>query len=192
VTTIREIRLATGLSQRAFAKRLHIPFQTYRPLDSGRRVVPNGLLQQAESVLNQYRRDTELLTIDTVAREYHVHPRTLRAAARDGRLQVSLSTRSVFGRPIRLTSRSAVDTFVKVHYRQRYSRFAPRVAAPPITTVPSNFGSRIVGLRLRLRISQAEFARRIGAANKAVIYQWESRKRTPSIVFWSRIEQLAT
>ena len=143
-------------------------------------------------MLNQYRRDTELLTIDTVAREYHVHPRTLRAAARDGRLQVSLSTRSVFGRPIRLTSRSAVDTFVKVHYRQRYSRFAPRVAAPPITTVPSNFGSRIVGLRLRLRISQAEFARRIGAANKAVIYQWESRKRTPSIVFWSRIEQLAT
>ena len=66
------------------------------------------------------------------------------------------------------------------------------VYSPPITTVPSNFGSRIIGLRRRLRISQAEFARRIGAANKTVIYQWESRKRTPSIVFWSRIEQLAT
>jgi DNA-binding transcriptional regulator YiaG len=97
----------------------------------------------------------------------------------------------MFGRPIRLTNRSAVDAFVKLHYRQRYSRFAPRILAPPITRVPSNFASRIIGLRLRLRISQAEFARRIGAANKAVIYQWESRKRTPSIAFWHRIELLA-
>ena len=31
----------------------------------------------------------------------------------------------------------------------------------------------------------------IGAANKAVIYQWESGKPTPSIVFWKRIEELA-
>ena len=85
-----------------------------------------------------------------------------------------------------------MDAFLTVHYRQRYSRFAPRVLAPPIMTVPSNFASRIIGLRLRLRISQAEFARRIGAANKAVIYQWESRQRTPSIVFWNRIEELAT
>jgi len=30
------------------------------------------------------------------------------------------------------------------------------------------------------------------ASTRAVIYQWESRKRTPSIVFWRRIEQLAT
>ena len=27
-------------------------------------------------------------------------------------------------------------------------------------------------------------------ANKAVIYQWESRKRTPSAVFWAQIERL--
>jgi transcriptional regulator with XRE-family HTH domain len=41
VPTIREIRLATGLSQRAFATRLQIPFQTYRPFDSDRRAVPH-------------------------------------------------------------------------------------------------------------------------------------------------------
>ena len=29
-----------------------------------------------------------------------------------------------------------------------------------------------------------------GAAGKAVIYQWESRKRQPSPVFWTRIDQL--
>ena len=130
--TIREIRLAAGLSQRAFATRLRIPFQTYRPLDSGRRTVPHDLLQRAASLRNQHQRDIELLTIDTVAREYHIHPRTLRAAARDGRLAVSLSTRSVFGRPLRLTSRSAVDVFVNVHYRQRYSRFAPRAYTTPL------------------------------------------------------------
>jgi transcriptional regulator with XRE-family HTH domain len=60
-----------------------------------------------------------------------------------------------------------------------------------MTTVPPNFPSRIIGLRLRLRITQAELARRIGAANKAVVYQWETRKRTPSIVSWSRIQHLA-
>jgi DNA-binding transcriptional regulator YiaG len=69
VTTIREIRVATGLSQRAFATRLQIPFQTYRPFDSGRRAVPHKLLQRAESLLNQHQRDIEQLPIDTVARE---------------------------------------------------------------------------------------------------------------------------
>jgi transcriptional regulator with XRE-family HTH domain len=57
--------------------------------------------------------------------------------------------------------------------------------------VPTNFASRLIGLRLRLRLTQAELARRIGAANKSVIYQWETRRRTPSVVFWVRLEQLA-
>jgi hypothetical protein len=39
--------------------------------------------------------------------------------------------------------------------------------------------------------TQPELARRIGAANKSVIYQWETRRRTPSVVFWVRVEQLA-
>jgi DNA-binding XRE family transcriptional regulator len=46
-------------------------------------------------------------------------------------------------------------------------------------------------LRLRLRLTQIDVARQIGAANKTVVYQWESRKRTPSLPFWMRIEQLA-
>jgi hypothetical protein len=33
-------------------------------------------------------------------------------------------------------------------------------------------------------------ARRIGAAGKAVVYQWESRKRTPSPVLWQQVMRL--
>ena len=33
-------------------------------------------------------------------------------------------------------------------------------------------------------------SRMIGAAGKAVVYQWEARKRCPSPVFWCRIMDL--
>ena len=191
VETIREIRQATGYSQRSFAALLAIPFQTYRPYDSGRRPVPRKILDRASCILRQHSRDTDLLTLDILAREYHIHPRTMRAAARDGRLTVRFSNRSVFGRPMRLASRGAVDDFVRRHYRQRYSRFANSVTPPRVPIVPPNFASRLIGLRLRLRITQGELARRIGAASKAVVYRWESRRRAPSSAFWGRIERLA-
>ena len=190
MATLREIRLAIGQSQRAFAAQLEIPFQTYRPLDSGRRRTPTALLDRAAGILDRHRHDTELFTVDVLARDIHIHPRTLRAAARDGRLQVHFSNRAVFGRPLRLASRGAVDEFVQRFYRQRYSRFAPSLPQVPTTAVPRNFASRLIGLRLRLRISQGDLAQHIGAASKAVVSQWESRKRKPTIAFWSRIEIL--
>ena len=189
--SIRDIRLATGHSQRSFAALLDVPFETYRPLDSDRRPVPVTLLQRTERVLNQHQRATELFTMDPLADEFAIHPRTLRAAARDGRLRVQLSTRSVFGRPVGLTTRAAIEEFVRLHYRQRYSRYVTPLPRPNVTVVPTNFASRLIGLPLRLRPTQAELARRIGAANKSVIYQWETRRRTPSVVFWVRVEQLA-
>ena len=128
--------------------------------------------------------------VDALADEFAIHPRTLRAGARDGRLRIQLSTRSAFGRPVRLASRAAVDEFVRLHYRQRYSRFARPLPRPQVIVVPSNFDAQLVRLRQRLRLTQAQLAYRIGAANKSVIYQWEARKRTPCVVFWSRVEQL--
>ena len=125
MTTLREMRLATGRSQRAFAALVGMPIETYRPFDSGRRAAGTALLDRAEQLVNQHRRDSDLFTLDSLVGEFDIHPRTLRAAARDGRLQVHLSTKSVFGRPLRLATRSAMDAFVRVHYRQRYSRFAP-------------------------------------------------------------------
>jgi transcriptional regulator with XRE-family HTH domain len=190
VPSIRDIRLATGHSQRAFAVLLDVPFQTYRPYDSDRRPVPPTLVQRAERVLDEHRRETELFTLDALADEFSIHPRTLRAAARDGRLRVQFSTRSAFGRPVRRATRAAIDEFVRLHYRQRYSRNATPLPRPRVIVVPTNFPSWLIGLRLRLRLTQADLARRIGAANKSVIYQWETRRRTPSIVFWSRVEQL--
>ena len=48
----------------------------------------------------------------------------------------------------------------------------------------------LVGLRHRLALSQQQLATRVGAAGKAVVYQWESGKRKPSPVFWMRITRL--
>ena len=48
--------------------------------------------------------------------------------------------------------------------------------------VPANYASVLAGLRLRLGLSQQQLANKVGAASKAVIYQWESGKRKPSPV----------
>jgi hypothetical protein len=56
-------------------------------------------------------------------------------------------------------------------------------------TVPTNYAAILVGLRQRLGLSQQQLAETVGAATKAVVYQWESGKRQPSPVFWLRIER---
>jgi ribosome-binding protein aMBF1 (putative translation factor) len=63
-------------------------------------------------------------------------------------------------------------------------RFVSRV------TVPANYASVIIGFRQRTGLSQAQLASKVGAANKAVVYQWESGRRKPSPVFWLRIVHL--
>ena len=62
----------------------------------------------------------------------------------------------------------------------------------PLTwsTIPPDYDVQIRALRQRLDLSQARFAELVRAASKAVVYQWESRKRCPSPVFWRRIEEL--
>ena len=56
--------------------------------------------------------------------------------------------------------------------------------------IPTDYYRQIRAARERLGLSQAQFATAIGAARKAVVYQWESRKRCPSPVFWPRFERL--
>ena len=107
---------------------------------------------------------------------------------RTGRLDVQCTSRSVFGRPIRFATRSAASAFMERYYRRSYSRTARR--PPPLDThVPPDFANRLLQLRRTLRLTQAQLANEIGAASKAVVYQWESLKRTPSPVVWQRIEQ---
>ena len=59
----------------------------------------------------------------------------------------------------------------------------------PLPTVPEDYDERLRQLRRRrrLHLTQGALALRLGAAGKAVVYQWESRKRTPSPVLWQRI-----
>jgi DNA-binding transcriptional regulator YiaG len=65
-----------------------------------------------------------------------------------------------------------------------------RFLQQPFCRAPDDFDRQLVALRTRLKISQTELGARIGAAGKAVIYQWESRKRRPSPILWRRVIQL--
>jgi DNA-binding transcriptional regulator YiaG len=68
--------------------------------------------------------------------------------------------------------------------RAKPASHSPQRQPPP----PSDYSGRIVALRRALKVSQLDLAKLIGAANRAVVYQWESRKRQPSPKFWSRLE----
>jgi DNA-binding transcriptional regulator YiaG len=184
---LRELRRAAGLGQREFAALLSIPLETFRPWDSGRRVVSAAILQRARHAVVHHKRQHELLPLDRLAKELHVHLRTLQTAARTGRLDAHFSVRSVFGRPIRSAFRAAGDEFLARHYRC----FSGQTVCPlTLPIVPDDYDTRLRELRRRMRLTQDALARRIGAAGKAVVYQWESRKRTPSPVLWERVEAL--
>jgi DNA-binding transcriptional regulator YiaG len=188
-SVLRDLRRAVGLKQKAFAALIDVPVETLRTWDSGRRPIPPAILRRARKAVVDLPRNTELLSLDQLARELRVHVRTLRAAARTGRLVVRFSSRSAFGRPIRFATRAAAATFIERYYRQSYSRMARR-PPPPDMRVPSDYADRLLRVRRTLRLTQGQFAEAIGAANKAVVYQWESKKRTPSPVFWQKIAAL--
>ena len=188
MTALRELRRAADLSQQEFAALIDVPLNTLRMWDSGLRPVPPPVLRHAQMTATAHLRNAERLSLDQLAREFGVHERTLRAAARTGRPLVTFTSRSAFGRPIRLATRAAVQAFLQKDYR-RFGGQSPAVA--PFPSVPRDYDARLKRLRRRLRLTQHELARRVGAANKAVVYQWESRKRTPSPVFWKRVEALA-
>jgi DNA-binding transcriptional regulator YiaG len=182
MTELRELRRAADLSQCKFAGLMSVPVNTFRMWDSGLRPVPTSMLLRARSMVADHARQTELLPLAQLARELHVHVRTLQAAARTGRLQVTFSSRSAFGRPIGLATRAAGQVFMRTDYR-RYGGQSPAVV--PLPSVPDDYDARLKRLRRSLRLTQDDLARRIGAANKAVVYQ-----RTPSPVFWKRVEAL--
>ena len=107
--------------------------------------VPPAILQRARKAVIDLPRNSGMLSLDELACELGVHVRTLRAAARAGRLVVQFSSRSAFGRPIRFATRSAAAAFMERYYRQSYSRTARR-PSPPDMRVPIGLGrSAIAG-----------------------------------------------
>jgi DNA-binding XRE family transcriptional regulator len=124
-----------------------------------------------------------------LADELHVHVRTLRAAAHDGRLAATFNPRPYFGKLTATATREDGARFMAMWYRRTYGRGRRGRVAVCRVTVPANFAATIVGVRRRLGLSQQQLAVGVGAS-KAVVYQWESGKRRPSPVFWLRIEKL--
>ena len=103
---------------------------------------------------------------------------------------MTFGNRVVFRNPVPKATLAAGQTFMNEYYRRSYSRFAPRPNRPERVFVPQDWSSQIVKIRRELGLSQRALATEIGAASKAVVYQWECGKRRPSPVFWRRIEAL--
>ena len=107
MNVLRRLRLELGLSQGEFATQLGVAEQTYRTWDSGRRHPPRTMVYRARRL-----KETEggkLLPLLGLAADYHVHVRTLRKAAQDGRLQATFSTRMAFGKRVAFASASSAD-----------------------------------------------------------------------------------
>ena len=68
----------------------------------------------------------------------------------------------------------------------------PSRSSAPLTwaSVPDDYDVQIRALRRARGLSQAQLATLVGSAHKAVVYQWEARKRTPSPLFWQRLAVL--
>ena len=185
--TLRECRIALGQSQAAFALMLGASLESYRTWDAGRRATPPKLLARAQA-LATHRNDHELLPLPVLALLIGVHVKTLRSAARDGRLPVTYDTRTTFRR-LRARATPAARAFRRLYYGRTVR---PDDCRAPLTwaSVPSDYDAQIRALRRARGLSQAQLATLVGAARKAVVYQWEARTRTPSPVFWQRLAAL--
>ena len=186
--TLRECRIALGQSQAAFAATLGVSPESYRTWDARRRATPPQVMARALA-LATYRDDHTLLPLPVLALLIGVHVKTLRSAARDGRLPVTYDTRTTFRR-LRARATLAVATQFRHAYYGRPVRPADRRELLTWAGVPEDYDVQIRAVRRARGLSQAQLATLVGAAHKAVVYQWEARKRTPSPVFWQRIVAL--
>src|SRR5437899_1219900 len=98
-TEIRGLRLRLQLSQPQFAKLLGVSPETDRAWDSGRRAVPDAWVTRARKLATA-KDPRRLWSLEQLAAELGVHARTLRDAARSGRLEVTYGNRVVFRNPV--------------------------------------------------------------------------------------------
>ena len=188
--TLRECRIALGQSQAACAAMLGVSPESYRTWDAGRRATPPKMLARARA-LATHRNDHELLPLPVLGLLIGVHVKTLRSAARDGRLPVTYDTRTTFRRLRARATPAAARAFRQSYYGRTVS---PDDRRAPLTwaSVPRDYAAQIRAVRRARGLSQAQLATLVGAAQKAVVYQWEARKRMPSPLFWQRLTALFT
>ena len=154
--TLRACRIALGQSQAAFAAMLGASPESYRTWDAGRRATPPKTLARAR-VLATHRDEHTLLPLAVLALIIGVHVKTLRAAARDGRLPVTYDTRTTFRRLRARATPAAARAFRRSYYG-RTVRPADRRAPLTWSTVPIDYDVRIRAVRRNLGLSQARFA----------------------------------
>ena len=143
--TLRECRIALGQSQSAFAAMLGVSPESYRTWDAGRRATPPKMLARARA-LATHRDDDVLLPLPVLALLIGVHVKTLRAAARDGRLPVTYDTRTTFRR---LRAR-ATPADARGFRRSYFGRtVCPDDRRTPLTwaSVPDDYDAQIRALR---------------------------------------------
>ena len=186
--TLRACRIALGQSQAAFAATLDVSPESYRTWDAGRRATPPHVMARARA-LATYRDEHALLPLPVLALLIGVHVKTLRAAARDGRLPVTYDTKTTFRRLRARATLAAAQQFRRSYFGRKV-RPADRREPPSWASLPSDYDAQIRALRCARGLSQAQLATLVGAAHKAVVYQWEARKRTPSPLFWRKITAL--
>ena len=186
--TLRECRIALGQSQAAFAAMLGASSESYRTWDAGRRATPPKMLARVRA-LARHRNEQALLPLPVLALLIGVHVKTLRSAARDGRLPVTYDTRTTFRRLRARATPAAARAFRRAYFGRAV---CPDDRRAPLTwaSVPSDYAAQIRAVRRARGLSQAQLATLVGAARKAVVYQWEARKRTPSPLFWQRLAVL--
>jgi hypothetical protein len=114
---------AAPLSWPQFATLLGVSTETYRTWDSGRRLVPNAWLDKARA-LAAASGPNRLRSLKELATELRVHVRTLRDAARSGRLDVVYATK-----PKASASSTEEDCFVPL---------ASYLLAPVFCLIPSS------------------------------------------------------
>jgi transcriptional regulator with XRE-family HTH domain len=118
-SALREIRTRLGLSQAECATVLGIALETFRAWDAGRRAAPEAIVNQART-LKAKRPPHDRVSLHVLADELHVHVRTLRAAAHDGRLAVRFGPRPFFGKLTATATRDAAAQFMAKWYRRTY------------------------------------------------------------------------
>ena len=113
--TLRQCRIALGKSQASFAAMLGVSPESYRTWDAGRRATPPQILARARA-LATHRDDHALLPLPVLALLIGVHVKTLRAAARDGRLPVTYDNKTTFRRLRARATPAAAKAFRRSYY----------------------------------------------------------------------------
>ena len=155
--TLRECRIALGQSQAAFAAMLGASPESYRTWDAGRRATPLKILARAKALATLHRDDHALLPLPVLALLIGVHVKTLRAAARDGRLPVTYDTRTTFRRLRARATPAGARAFRRSYYGRSVE---PGDRRAPLTwaNVPDDYDEQIRALRRARGLSQAQLA----------------------------------